>query len=243
MVWPSGGAWATIVVPTVPPAPPRLSITIRCLRLLAHGSTKARPTASIEPPASKGTTMRIGRFGNGWRERRGADEQRQDNRARQRNSRHWLHDELAHHLAGLEHAMRARRFRQRNAVVDRHLDRALLQHANQRVGGARAHLGPVVQRVNGEIAVREAAHRRVFDRRRRCRPGAGLPSARTASACRSDRDNRRARSCPCRPRSSGSGPRRGRRSVDEPAPRCRRACGPRSRRRPGCARRRRAPRS
>src|SRR5687767_11923087 len=104
MVWPSGGAWATIVVPTVPPAPPRLSITIRCLRLPAHGSTRARPTASIEPPASKGTTMRIGRVGNGWLSAAAltnSDRTSAHDNATRVMTALRLHDELAHHLAGL----------------------------------------------------------------------------------------------------------------------------------------------
>src|SRR4051812_18159178 len=102
---------------------------MRCFRLALHGSTSVRPTASIEPLASKGTTMRIGRLGNAWPHALALtisdSSGTQHHAARVITLRLRLHDQLAHHFAGLEHAMRARRFGERNAVIDRHVNRAL----------------------------------------------------------------------------------------------------------------------
>src|SRR5512145_1049109 len=62
-VCPSGVASATMRVPTVPPAPGRLS-TITCWpRVSVSFIAIARAVMSGCPPGVKPTTMRIGRFG------------------------------------------------------------------------------------------------------------------------------------------------------------------------------------
>src|SRR5690606_28337932 len=62
-VYPSGSALATTLEPIVPLAPPRFSITTLCPRRSASRLPNMRPTASVLPPGGKGTTIRIGLFG------------------------------------------------------------------------------------------------------------------------------------------------------------------------------------
>ena len=62
-VCPSGAAFATTAVPTVPPAPPRFSITTGCPNSLLSPSATTRPTMSVEPPGGNGTISVIGLVG------------------------------------------------------------------------------------------------------------------------------------------------------------------------------------
>src|SRR3954470_21849355 len=48
----------------VPPAPPRLSITILCPSASASLFPTERPTRSVPPPGGNGTIIRIGRLGH-----------------------------------------------------------------------------------------------------------------------------------------------------------------------------------
>ena len=57
-VCPSGAALATLLAPSVPPAPPTFSTTMVAPPSgLRMASAKSRATLSVGPPAAKGTTM------------------------------------------------------------------------------------------------------------------------------------------------------------------------------------------
>src|SRR4029077_20830680 len=62
-VWPSGGALAAIAAPIAPAAPGLLSITMFQPVLSATLAARIRATGSVVPPGGKGTTTRIGPFG------------------------------------------------------------------------------------------------------------------------------------------------------------------------------------
>ena len=62
-VYPSGGACATAAVPTLPPAPGRLSITIGWPSVRPSGSATTRAMMSGELPGGNGTTSLIARAG------------------------------------------------------------------------------------------------------------------------------------------------------------------------------------
>src|SRR5690349_15013004 len=62
-VWPSGGALAAIAAPIAPAAPGLLSITMFQPVLSATLAARMRATGSVVPPGGKGTTTRIGPFG------------------------------------------------------------------------------------------------------------------------------------------------------------------------------------
>src|SRR5215475_10084885 len=62
-VMPSGGALAAIAAPIAPAAPGLLSITMFQLVLSATLAARMRATGSVVPPGGKGTTTRIGPFG------------------------------------------------------------------------------------------------------------------------------------------------------------------------------------
>jgi hypothetical protein len=66
-VYPSAGARATSLPPSVPPAPGLLSTITGWPSALASGSEIARATMSLAPPAAKVTTMRIGFSGHAAR--------------------------------------------------------------------------------------------------------------------------------------------------------------------------------
>src|SRR6185312_14398205 len=57
---PSGGAFATSALPVEPDAPERFSITIETPSRCCRPDCASRATASTEPPAGKGTMIRIG---------------------------------------------------------------------------------------------------------------------------------------------------------------------------------------
>src|SRR5438552_18597006 len=63
MVWPSGGALATISVPITPPAPDRLSAITGWPSAAASFAPTARDSRSVVPPTANGTMMRIGLVG------------------------------------------------------------------------------------------------------------------------------------------------------------------------------------
>jgi hypothetical protein len=54
---------ATISVPTLPPAPPLLSITTCCPRSAVMPTATTRAIRSVGPPGGNGTTSRIGLSG------------------------------------------------------------------------------------------------------------------------------------------------------------------------------------
>src|SRR3954447_24808773 len=62
-VWPSGGALAAIAAPIAPAAPGLLSITVGQPVLSLTLAARMRATGSVVPPGGKGTTIRIGPFG------------------------------------------------------------------------------------------------------------------------------------------------------------------------------------
>src|SRR5690348_4416742 len=62
-VMPSGGALAAIAAPIAPAAPGLLSITMFQPVLSATLAARMRATGSVVPPGGKGTTTRIGPFG------------------------------------------------------------------------------------------------------------------------------------------------------------------------------------
>src|SRR5437879_8170277 len=63
IVWPSGGALATISVPITPPAPDRLSVITGWPSAAASFAPTARDSRSVVPPTANGTMMRIGLVG------------------------------------------------------------------------------------------------------------------------------------------------------------------------------------
>src|SRR3989442_16045006 len=63
IVWPSGGALATISVPITPPAPDRLSVITGWPSTAASFAPTARDKRSVVPPTANGTMMRIGLVG------------------------------------------------------------------------------------------------------------------------------------------------------------------------------------
>src|SRR5947207_4472945 len=63
MVWPSGGALATISVPITLPAPGRLSVITGWPSAAASFAPTARDRVSEVPPAANVTMMRIGLVG------------------------------------------------------------------------------------------------------------------------------------------------------------------------------------
>src|SRR5438552_5833257 len=63
MVWPSGGALATISVPITPPAPDRLPAITDWPSAAASFAPTARDSRSVVPPTANGTMMRIGLVG------------------------------------------------------------------------------------------------------------------------------------------------------------------------------------
>src|SRR5262245_36557649 len=65
-VWPSGGALAAIAAPIAPAAPGLLSITMFQPVLSATLAARMRATGSVVPPGGKGTTTRIGPFGQSF---------------------------------------------------------------------------------------------------------------------------------------------------------------------------------
>ena len=65
-VWPSGAAFAPMDVPSVPPAPPRLSMMIGWPSASDRRGITARVTTSATPPAANGTMKRIGLAGQAW---------------------------------------------------------------------------------------------------------------------------------------------------------------------------------
>ena len=62
-VYPSAGAFATTVLPRVPPAPGRLSTTTDCFHASPSDCAIMRPTISLPPPGASGITMRTGLAG------------------------------------------------------------------------------------------------------------------------------------------------------------------------------------
>src|SRR2546422_11039636 len=58
MMWPSGGALATISVPIMPEAPGRFSTTNGWPRLSESFGAMSRPTMSVEPPGAKPSIRR-----------------------------------------------------------------------------------------------------------------------------------------------------------------------------------------
>ena len=63
MVWPSGTAWAAIAVPSVLPAPGRLSTRPCWPNESWNICATKRAAMSLPPPGANGTMMRIGRVG------------------------------------------------------------------------------------------------------------------------------------------------------------------------------------
>src|SRR5688572_1160741 len=63
-VYPSGGAFAASSTPMLPFAPPRLSITNCCPRLVPSLSAMVRVVTSTPPPAANGTIHRTGFTGH-----------------------------------------------------------------------------------------------------------------------------------------------------------------------------------
>ena len=62
-VWPSGAALATTLVPTVPTAPGRFSITIGWPSFSCSCAATSLAITSTEPPGGKGTINRTVRVG------------------------------------------------------------------------------------------------------------------------------------------------------------------------------------
>src|SRR6185503_14157441 len=65
-VWPSGAAFATISVPTMLPAPGRLSTMTGFPSDWASPSATIREVRSLPPPGANGATNRIGFDGYSW---------------------------------------------------------------------------------------------------------------------------------------------------------------------------------
>ncbi|MOA06288.1 hypothetical protein D3C78_1259190 [compost metagenome] len=63
MMWPSGGDWATNVEAMTSLPPGLFSITTGWPSFADSLVPTSRATASVEPPAANGTTMRIGLVG------------------------------------------------------------------------------------------------------------------------------------------------------------------------------------
>src|SRR5687767_4220608 len=66
IVRPSFLALTTLVVPSAPPAPGRLTTTTGVLSSFAISSPMARPETSAASPGASGTTTLMGPDGNGW---------------------------------------------------------------------------------------------------------------------------------------------------------------------------------
>src|SRR5260370_18025095 len=66
MMYPSGSLFATALVPTVPPAPGRLSTTTFSPSNSLILSAITRPTIEVEPPGANGMTSVMLRFGKFW---------------------------------------------------------------------------------------------------------------------------------------------------------------------------------
>src|SRR5260370_3205239 len=66
MMYPSGSVLAPALVPTVPPAPGRLSTTTFSPSSSLILSAITRPTIEVEPPGANGMTSVMLRFGKFW---------------------------------------------------------------------------------------------------------------------------------------------------------------------------------
>src|SRR6267154_5875317 len=66
MVWPSAGAWAIALVPTMPPAPVLFSTNTGWLMVLVISVAMMRASTSVVPPGGNDEMMRIGFVGYGW---------------------------------------------------------------------------------------------------------------------------------------------------------------------------------
>src|SRR5256885_10795619 len=63
MVWPSAGAWAIALVPTMPPAPGLFSTNTGWLMVLVISVAMMRASTSVVPPGGNDEMMRIGLVG------------------------------------------------------------------------------------------------------------------------------------------------------------------------------------
>src|SRR2546426_8787418 len=63
VVWPSAGAWAIALVPTMPPAPVLFSTTTGWLMVLVISVAMMRASTSVVPPGGNDEMMRIGLVG------------------------------------------------------------------------------------------------------------------------------------------------------------------------------------
>ena len=62
-VYPSGGAWATVVIPSIVEAPALFMTTIGCPSIFSATVAKARATASWPPPGAFGLMRVMGLVG------------------------------------------------------------------------------------------------------------------------------------------------------------------------------------